>query len=61
MYPAKIASYIPEIRTHREVADYSSDSVSAKTARKSYRYAEEFVTLVRKELRENEYETEENR
>ena len=54
IYPARIASYIAEVRYHREIADYSENSVSTKTASGLYRKAEEFVTLVKKELERNE-------
>lgn len=54
IYPARIASYIADVRYHREIADYSENSVSVKTASGLYRKAEEFVTLVNKELEKNE-------
>lgn len=54
IYPARIASYIAEVRYHREIADYSENFVSAKTASGLYRKAEEFVTIVKKELERNE-------
>ena len=49
IFPARIASYIADVRYHREIADYSENFVSAKTASVLYRKAEEFVTENRRE------------
>ncbi len=50
IYPSTLKAYLGDMLTFRNVADYSVNSLSKKIAGEQLAHAEEFVTIIRKEL-----------
>jgi len=50
LYPARVASFIGDLRDLRETADYAPQSVSRRHAERALRKAAEFVSLVERKV-----------
>ncbi|MDM8524798.1 HEPN domain-containing protein [Desulfococcaceae bacterium HSG8] len=54
IYPGRLISYLPDLLSVRNRADYKSESLSRKAASRQLTKAEEFVTTVKKEFTHDE-------
>jgi uncharacterized protein (UPF0332 family) len=51
IYPAKLKSYLPEMQSIRNYADYSDENVTRKKAFEQLSMAKEMLSLIEKELK----------
>ena len=51
VYPAHLKSYLRDMQTERNIADYTVDSVSKKKAQRWLAKAQEMMTSIEKELK----------